>query len=183
MTFSINFWNNCWNLIKNPEIDNKTRWLQFQIVRYILPTNYTVNKYNPQQDPNCSFCPSDSHYEQLPYLFWDCPKVRQFWLSLENFLKIIYPSFIISKTKAIFGDTVANNPINTVLMWAKRYLWSQKFTTKRLDLSSFQSSISHKVKLLMMVSQKRGNLSKFLERWGKIVDILGIEILPNFTIQ
>ena len=78
---------------------------------------------------------------------------------------------------------MANNPINTVLMWAKRYLWSQKFTTKRLDLSSFQSSISHKVKLLMMVSQKRGNLSKFLERWGKIVDILGIVILPNFTIQ
>ena len=78
---------------------------------------------------------------------------------------------------------MANNPINTVLMWAKRYLWSQKFTTKRVDFSSFKSSISHKVKLLMMVSQKRGDLSKFLERWGKIVDFLGIEILPNFTIQ
>ena len=183
MTFSINFWDKCWNLIKNLDIDNKSRWLQFQIVRYILPTNYTVNKYNPHQDPNCSFCPVGLHLEKIPYLFWECPKVMQLWWSVENFLQIFYPTFRISKKKAIFGDTEANNEINTILMWTKTHLWSQKFTSKRVDFPSFMSFIKQKLKLLMMVAQKKVNLYNFLGRWGKIVEFLGIEILPNFTVQ
>ena len=68
-------------------------------------------------------------------------------------------------------------------MWTKRNLWSQKFTSKRVDFVSFMSFIKQKLKLLMMVAQKKVNLYNFLGRWGKIVEFLGIEILPHFTVQ
>ena len=89
LTFSIKFWDDCWKLIKNPFIDNKTKWIQLQINRFILPTNYSVNKYNPNQNPGCSFCPENSHLEQLQFLLWECPKVKLFWAHVETFFEAL----------------------------------------------------------------------------------------------
>ena len=151
MTFSIRFWDDCWNLLRNIYIDNNTRWIQYQIVKYILPTNYSVNKYNPNQNPNCTFCHFNSHLEQLPYLFWDCPKVKHFWMGVENFLKIFHPTFRLSQRKAIFGATEETDEVNAILLWSKRYIWVQKFTSKKLETTDFYNFIKHKISLHVMV--------------------------------
>ena len=58
------------------------KWINLQILKFILPTNYTVNKYKPSQDPRCSFC--TAHSERLPYLVWSCLVVRDFWKMVGN---------------------------------------------------------------------------------------------------
>ena len=176
LTFSVKFWDECWKMIKNPIIDNKTRWIQFQINRFILPTNFSVNKYNINQDPNCSFCPPNTHLEELSYLLWDCPKVRQFWFSIEIFLNLFFPSYKLNKKKAIFGDTESDKVINMILMWGKRYIWRQKFTTRRLDMATFHDFLKYKVNELMRIMQFKIKLDEFLERWGKIVNFYALPI-------
>ena len=175
LTFSIKFWDDGWKLIKNPNIDNKSKWIQLQINRFILPTNYSVNKYNPNQDPGCSFCPQNSHLEKLQFLLWDCPKVNSFWTHVETFLRYFYPSYKLSKQKAIFGDTESDNEINTIIFWSKRYLWTQKFTSKKLDLDNYFKFIKQKVRDLLMVMQYRDRLLDFLKGWSKIAAFFEIE--------
>ena len=183
MTFSIKFWDDCWKLIRNKYIDNKTRWIQYQIIRYILPTNYSVSKYNPNQNPSCTFCHFNSHLEQLPYLFWECPKVKQFWLNVETFLQVFQFNFKLNLRKAIFGATEANDEVNAILLWSKRFIWVQKFTSKKLETAAFYDFIRHKIELHMMVAQEKESLDKFLKGWGKIVEFLGIGVLPKLAIQ
>ena len=65
-TFSINFWDKIWKNNKGSLVNNKMKWVTLQINRFVLPTNYTVNKYNKNQSPGCSFC--TAHLEKLPYL-------------------------------------------------------------------------------------------------------------------
>ena len=44
--FSIQFWNNSRRLCTNIKFDNKIKWLQFQIIRNSLQTNYIVGHFN-----------------------------------------------------------------------------------------------------------------------------------------
>ena len=73
-TFSINFWDKIWQVNKDSLVSNKMKWINLQILKFILPTNYSVNKYKPSQDPRCSFC--IAHSERLPDLIWGCLVVR-----------------------------------------------------------------------------------------------------------
>ena len=59
-TFSVNFWNKIWQINKYSLVSNKMKWVNLQILKFILPTNYTVNKYKPSQDRRCSFCTAHS---------------------------------------------------------------------------------------------------------------------------
>ena len=182
-TFSIKFWDDCWNLLKNPHIDNKVKWLQFQIIRHILPNNYSVNKYNFNQTPDCSFCPPPSHLEQLQFLLWDCPKVNHFWLEVEVFLNIFYPSFFLSKRKAIFGDKEADIVVNTILLWSKRFLWVQKFTTKKLNIVAYIKFLKNNLRELMLIWQLKNKFYDFMRLWGKLLEYFEIEKIPAFTIH
>lgn len=181
LTFSVKFWDDCWKVIKNPNIDNKTRWIQLQINRFILPTNLSVSNYNPHQDPYCSFCPLNLHLEELHYLLWECPKVRQFWLNVEILLNIFYPSYKLNKRKVIFGDTESNQVINIFLMWGKRYIWRQKFTTRLLDIATFLDYLKYKVEELMKIMQFKSKLDEFLGRWGKIVNFFALPVPFHFN--
>ena len=52
----MNFWDNIWKMNKYSLCSNKMKLVNVQILRYILPTNYTVNECNANQDLGCSFC-------------------------------------------------------------------------------------------------------------------------------
>ena len=94
-TFSIFFWNKTWEALKKSVVNNKIKWFMLQTNRFILPTNYTVNKYNPSQDPQCSFCAQ--HPEKLEMLLWGCQIVREFWTVVENILKDLFQDFILTQ--------------------------------------------------------------------------------------
>ena len=55
-TFSIDFWNKTYNLTSNIKNDNKLKFLQYQINRNSLYTNYRVNKFKNDISPYCTFC-------------------------------------------------------------------------------------------------------------------------------
>ena len=54
--FSIQFWDSIWKLSKTALVSNKMKWISLQINTFLPTTNYTVNKYNQNQNPGCSFC-------------------------------------------------------------------------------------------------------------------------------
>lgn len=59
-TYGVLFWDKSYNLTSTIKNENKMKWLQYQINRNSLFTNYKVNKFKNQISPNCSLC---SHVE------------------------------------------------------------------------------------------------------------------------
>ena len=120
--FSVIFWDRIWNLSKYFLCSNKMKWINLQILRYILPTNYTVNKYKESQDPRCSFC--TNHDERLSTLVWSCLVVREFWTMVGNIISNYFPQFHLGRKEAIFGDynTRGDSIINTMILLAKQFI-------------------------------------------------------------
>ena len=146
------------------------KWINLQIFRFILSTNYTVNKYKQTQDPGCSFCPN--HLELLPFLMWSCPEVRDFWTMVENILGAYYPQFKLGKKEAIFGDinTSPDSAINTMLLLAKQFIWRQKFGSKTLDEISFIIYMKNELNFLYQTMDFKGEKNNFLREWDAILE-------------
>ena len=174
-TLSINFWDKIWKLNKASLGSNKIKWVNLQIYRFILPTNYTVNKYKTSQDPGCSFCPN--HIEKLPNLLWECPVVGEFWAMLGNILMFYFPRFKLGRKEAIFGDinSSSTSVINTLLILAKQFLWKQKFGAKNLDEVLFINFMRKEIKLLVNIMEYKGRIVQFLKDWSEILDHFEIE--------
>ena len=134
-TISLEAWDKLWKMLKNPLTSNKQKWIQLQINRFSLPTNYSVNKYKAEQSPWCSFCRCNTHTERIPNLFWNCPVVKNFWVFIETFLQNFHPSFTLGMKEAILGDIryELNSSINTILVWSREFIWKSKFGARKLD--------------------------------------------------
>ena len=114
-------------------VGNKIIWTQIQINKHLLPTNYTVNKYDNSVNPLCSFC--QMHPEELHFLMWGCGVVRQFWTMVENMLRNFYPQFVLGRKEAIFGHpgSEGDSIFNTLLILSRYFIWKMKFTKRILD--------------------------------------------------
>ena len=175
--FSVQFWDTIWKFHKNQFISNRMKWVQLQINKFILPTNYSVNKYQPTQDPSCSFCPAGNHLERLSNLFWECPLVQDFWKYVENILQIFIPTFKLGRKEEIFGDveTMANSVENTVLLLGREFIWVQKFTSKKLENNNFKNFMKKELTQLFAIIQTKENTNEILKCWLPILDFLEVD--------
>ena len=143
-TFGVNFWNNVYKLTSSIKRENRIKWLQFQINRNTLYTNYKINKFAPQISPHCGFC-SDvntgfEHLELVSHLFYDCTVVLKLW---EDWFLHLTPSINIpiEKNNILCGvreesfDSIAN----FVILCGKYYVWKTKQTSGILSMVSFKN--------------------------------------------
>ena len=167
--FSIEFWNKIWILNKQAIVSNKTKWINLQIFKFTLPTNYSVNKYKPFQDPGCSFC--IHHLERLPFLIWSCPVVREFWDMVGNILELYFPNFTLGRKEAIFGDikSTGDSVINTMLLLAKQFIWKEKFGSKNIDEANYISFMRRELCFLQKNMDFKGNGAKFRTDWFNLL--------------
>ena len=84
-------------------VPNKAVWLQIQLNKHLLPTNYTVSHYDEKVSAACSFC--SAHFEKLHFLFWGCGVVEEFWFMIGNLISNFYPKFVLGRKEALFGDS------------------------------------------------------------------------------
>ena len=59
---------------------------QYKINNRILTTNSFLYKINKIDSNRCSFCKQT--IESIKHLFVDCPKVKEFWNTLKNWLQV-----------------------------------------------------------------------------------------------
>lgn len=170
-------WDKIGKINSNVLVSNKMKWVGLQIIRFILPTNYTVSQYKNSVDPGCSLC-NKSHIEKLEMLLWGCSVVHNFWLIVENILKSFYPDFKMTCTEAIFGDvkSVETPVINTLLALARQFIYKQKFTSKSLDEVLYIIYMKDELKLLYNVHQMKDKTAQFVATWSQVFDHFEVEI-------
>ena len=172
-TFSIAFWDKIYKLPKKYLVSNKNVWVQIQLNKHLLPTNYSVSHYDARVSPACSFC--SAHFEKLHMLFWGCGVVQEFWLMVGNHISNYHPEFILGKKEALFGDqtSMGSSPVNTILNIGRYFIWRQKFSKKTLDEIDFILYTNYQLNTIVE-SQKLKNTTKkfteFVKDWGYILD-------------
>ena len=138
LTFSSDFWNSARRLCCEVDMDNRLRWLQYQIVRNSLQTNYIVSHFNNQVSSLCQYCGQSE--ELISHLFWSCNKIQSFLCEIKAFFSSINFDYSPSKIQLLFGhyDLLAAHPSNSISILFKRYVWVNKFQGCNLNIDGFK---------------------------------------------
>ena len=175
-TYGIDFWNKVYSLTASIKHENKMKWLQYQINRNSLFTNYKVNKFRPDISPLCVFC---SHLENFPrfelvsHLFYDCDFILNLWQNMEAWLATLNTNLPLDRAKLLFGliDEPSNSVLNFTILCCKSFIWKSKFSTKEVTLALFQRYLFRKLTDVKYMYQMMGKENKF-DVWINIYDDL-----------
>ena len=149
-TFGALFWDRTYSLAASIKNENKMKWIQFQINRNCIFTNYKVNKFKPHISPNCTFCSHQegvTHLELVSHLFWDCDFVLTLWQGVKGWLATFNINIPLDRNKMLFGihEFSSDSIENYIILCTKYFIWKSKFQTKDLSLDSFQSFLKLKL--------------------------------------
>ena len=172
-TFSVFFWNNARKHCANIFFDNQLKWLQFQVVRNSLQTNYIVNHFKPNIPKICSYCKVNSSIEIISHIYWFCPYISDFLNEVSEFLNDLGLEYNPTKEQFLFGfqNTQAYQLKNFLSLVIKKYIWKSKFKTAILTMDRFKTILkTHLCDLRYMFQTK--NLHDQFNEWNTIYDAL-----------
>ena len=170
ISLSTSFWNQSYRLTASIKKENRIKWLQYQIVRKSLYTNYRVNKFNNNESPFCTFCLQDPNttasLERISHLFVDCEKVKELWTLVGDWLRLLGTEIPISKNALLFGihDQDHYSVPNYVILYCKYYIWVTKKKQFILNLHAFKKYLFSKLDDLKNAYLYEKNSSCF-DKW------------------
>ena len=140
-SLSVPFWNSARRFYARIKFDNNLKWLQFQITRNSLQTNFIVSHFKNNVTAICSYCKNPDSLGKISHLFWSCPEVQHFVDEVSDYLKSIDIMFHPTKKEFLFGyyDIDSFMPKNYISLVMKKYIWLTKFRNPNLSLVGFRS--------------------------------------------
>ena len=137
-SFSVDFWNKIRTLCSKIYIDNKLLWLQYQINRNSLQTNYIVSHFQRNVTRYCKYCLNSD--ELISHIFWTCIIVSDFLKQVVSYFESINFIFAPNKTQMLFGfhDLDSTHPKNYISFIFKRFVWINKFRSCNLTIDGFK---------------------------------------------
>ena len=169
--FSIHFWEKARRLCASICHENPTKWLQYQILRNSLQTNYIVSHFLPTVTPECQFCHQTA--EKISHLFWSCSMVSDFLIDV--FALICSTGLIFTPTREqfLFGylDVPYADPKNYLVLTIKRFIWVSKFKTETLSFAGFKNHLKYVLSDLKVLKGLQ-NKSNDFNVWKDLFSIL-----------
>ena len=171
--FSTNFWDCSRALCATIDCDNQLKWLQFQINRKCLQTNYIVSHFIQNVSPICSYCEDPNSIEQISHLFWLCPSVSVFLENIFTYINSIGLDYSPTRNQFIFGyhNKAFYQPQNFISLILKKYIWINKFKNAILSMASFKNLMKTYVSDLKFICKFKNMPERFSE-WNDMFEQL-----------
>ena len=169
--YSIQFWDNARRLCTSIRYDNPLKWLQYQILRNSLQTNYIVSHFIPNITRECQFgCQMD---EKVSHIFWFCPIVAVFLNDVFNFISKTGLNFQPTREQFLFGyqNLQFNNPKNYLALVVKKFIWTSKFKFGNLSMVGFKYYLKSVLSDLKVLYNLKKNENMF-DVWNNLFNIL-----------
>ena len=165
--FGIDYWNKIYALTAGIKNENKMKYVQFQINRNSLFTNYKVNKFKPNVSPGCTLCEleevNDPPSELISHLFFDCSQVLNIWIEVKNWLRTININLPLDRNILLFGylEENSNSVSNYLILCVKYYIWKTKLQFQQLSFLALQNFFKNKMDDLRNAFLYEDKLYKF----------------------
>ena len=142
------FWDKTYRLHSTITFNNRIKWFQYKINRGALTTNSVLCYFKPNITDRCTFCLTGK--EDILHLFWNCPFVQQFFISLTpyiNTLAVTWPPN--SRESFLFGDHSSTFLSETgyIFLMIKHFIWVSRCLKNDLSLANFKSKLVSNISL------------------------------------
>ena len=176
-TLSSNFWTRVYTMTSEIKYDNKVKWLQYQINRNSLFTNYKVSKFSNEVSAHCTFCQilasQQPKIELISHLFTQCTPVKKLWEDVSCWLDNLNVYLPLDEKTLIFGchDQLSSAIPNSVVFHVKYYIWLMKQKEGLPEISGFLKYFKSKLFDLQNAYLHLNKLYLF-NCWANICDSL-----------
>ena len=156
--------------------DSNSRIFQYKFLNNILVNKYWLKKWKLEDDDLCNFCKNES--ETQMHLFWECEHTKLFWNEFELFCQKYGIDFNIlqSKNLILIGTNQKHDILNILIIKAKQYIQLCRDKQIKLNFKGFLEYLKHFAHIEFLVAKNKGTcaLTKFLERWDKIINVINM---------
>ena len=154
-------------------IENKMRSFQYKILQRILTTNKFLNICGIKED-KCYFCGIMT--KTLEYLFWECPKITQFWKKIVKTLDpYINMHEILNSKSILLGVRLGQNeiPVNHLINIIKRYIYVVKCNDHNLCVEGALGKVKETFKIEQNIVRQQNKEKNRIEiKWAPLLQIL-----------
>lgn len=141
--FSEKTWNRIFELSFKVTQETKLRWLQFQTLHRIVPTNEYLFKLNILNSSSCIF--GKNYIETVEHLFYDCVHVKELWVKIEEWmLNKFNISVCFDKICLVWKIYNIYRLQNLLILSVKQYIFASKYkqtTTPSLYVGCLEKTI------------------------------------------
>ena len=154
--------------------DHKIIWFQYRILHRILGIRYLRYKMKIEKTPICNQCRQSD--QTMLHLFTECPTYISLWKSLLSWVKnksnvIIIPSPMNILLGYLNVDS-SSNPINTILLIMKYYIFRTSLEEKKPNLSELQNLIKVTYMEQLLLAKLNDEVNNFNKNWSKFTTML-----------
>ena len=167
---SENDWNSYNTMTKNIK-EVKLQEFQFKVNNHILVTKSFLLKIKKVDNDRCSFCNQES--ETIIHVLFLCNKVKEFWVALQNWLRIqANIELELTAKNILFLKPTKNGLLNHILLLAKYFIYKTKFYANRIILENFCIYLKRKYKNEKYISKIHNRQEKFQAKWSALHQVL-----------
>ena len=157
-------WQDRFKRIFKTTLDTKIRTFQFKFIHRRIATNEFLCRIGVKSSPMCNFCNQES--QDLLHLFCHCPVVKKFWNEVNTWLcELDVLVFPLSMIDICFGVQSRNDFVNSIIFYAKYFIYRCKHSDKIISFRLFQKEISFLEKVEYIIALRQGKLLIHLEKW------------------
>ena len=144
-------WPKIYHVCHKTSVDTKLRWFQYRLLYRILPTNRFLYLRRLKDTENCRLCLTD--VETIEHMLYECRIVSTFWQNVnKDFIQKLphVRRFDLSKELILFGvkdGFVTDKPLKFLLLCAKFYIYSLRFTDGIPNANVFLRSFKYRYKI------------------------------------
>lgn len=167
-------WRNVYMSHWNCTRDTKLIAFQHKILHKYLTTNIVLSKIGIKDSDLCSFCSLSK--ESVSHLFYNCPIVKTFWTSVEDWLSTSLSCRIVLDKQTVFLNNSDQHVINHIILMSKYYIYCSKFNNNpQLSLQNVINIFRKTCKIEKQIAYTANNVLTFFRKWYVLNDILIID--------
>lgn len=164
-------WSSVYDRLHQSTTDVNLKWLQYRMVKRILPTNRLLYIFGLSETDKCKKCLIYS--ENIMHKFWLCPSVRMLWHAVKELLGLQHN---LTSANVIFGIhlTDANKAAraNTVIMLTNQMIWKHRDCHGNLTTANLKRHITDYLATEHYIAKIDHKERKFNDMWGSLRESL-----------
>ena len=131
----------------------------------ILPSNKFLLKCKLVNSSLCDLCCMSE--ETIRHLFWECPISRNFWNSIDNFMKNKGINIEITYKEVSLCSTNCQI-FNFIVILAKYFIFKNKYAKTIPNFNCFIEYIFKRKDIEKIIALKKDKLDSHNKKWSKI---------------
>ena len=163
-------WGQIINSLRDIKNNNYHKEHQLRIIRNNIFTNKRLAHHVEGKTKYCEYC--TDKVEDVLHHVYECPKSQYVWRIMEAILNHAGETVYIDAEHAIFGfpDQNPNNPTNTMILFAKRLLYTCKFSGVNPNINTVLRHVKEVCKIQILKNKGLGIKFPSWERMEKYLN-------------